>query len=263
MPALSGVERGDLGWGVGRERRVDVPDARDDVAFVVDAVEPLVLAHEPVPVVAALGVVLADADHGPGQRDLVRPGRVVAQGAAAGLHHGGAGGGGGQVDEAGDRSRVPALAEQAAGADEDLAVAVLEEARHPRHPVAAGPRPLEPAVDDLEAGAVDVLPQLLERVLRAGDGRTGDQQRVQVGHGVLEVLEREGGRAGLLVDDAREVGGQRGGGALVVAEHEHAEALAQVAVLGLHDLGERVASSPRCARAPGRRGCGRGGCRAW
>ena len=233
------VEGGDGRRGVRRERRVDVSHARDDVALGVDAVEPVVLAHEPVPVVAALGVVLADADHGPGQRHLLRPGRVVAQRAAAGLHDGGAGRRGREVDEAGDRARVPALAEQATSADEHAAVAVLEEPRHPRHPLAAGPAALEAAVDDLEAGVADVLPQALQRLLVPGDRRAGDHQRVQVGGLVLEVLQRERGRPGLLVDDAVEVGGQRRGGALVVAEHEHAEPVAEVALLGQHDVGQR------------------------
>ena len=79
------------------------------------------LAHEPVPVVAALRVVLADADHAPGERDLLEPGRVGPQRTPAGLHDGGAGRRGGEVDQPGDRPGVPALAEQSAGADEHLA----------------------------------------------------------------------------------------------------------------------------------------------
>ena len=181
-PGVDGVEVGDRRRGVRREGGVDVRDAGDHVALDVDAVEPLVLADEPVPVVAALGVVLADADHAPGQRDLLRPVRVRAQRAAAGLHDGGAGGRGGEVDQPGDRPRVPALAEQPARADQDLAVPLLEEPRHPRHPVAAGPGALLGPRGEVRVVRRDVLLQRLQRLGRPGDGPAGDEQRVQVGH---------------------------------------------------------------------------------
>ncbi len=57
------------------------------------------------------------------------------------------------------------------------------------------------------------------------------------GVGVLdEAVEDEARGSGLLVEYAGEVGGQRGGGVLVVAEHEHPHPLAEVEVLGVDDL---------------------------
>ena len=83
--------------------------------------EPGVLAHQPVPVVAALGVGVGDTDQRPVDRDLLRPQRVGAQRPAPGLDDAGDRGDSGDVGEAGDPLGVPALAEQGAGADQHLA----------------------------------------------------------------------------------------------------------------------------------------------
>ena len=114
-------------------------DPVDDVAVGVDAVEPLVLAHQPGPVVVALGVRLRDAHDGPVGGDLVRPRRVGAQRPAPRLDDGRQGGRGGEVDEGGDAAGVPPLAEEAAGADEDLGPAGLEERGDVGDPGARGP----------------------------------------------------------------------------------------------------------------------------
>ena len=98
------------------------------------------LAHQPVPVVAALGVGVGDADQRPVHRDLLRPQRVGPQRPAPGLDDAGDRRDRRDVREAGDPPGVPALAEQCPGADQHLAVAVLEVRRHQPDPVAALPR---------------------------------------------------------------------------------------------------------------------------
>ena len=138
---VDGVEVGDRGRRERRERRVEVRDPVDHVPALVEAVEAAVLAHQPVPVVAALGVRVGDAHDRPGQRDLLRPGRVGAQRAPARLHDRGGGRHRGEVDQAGDPAGVPALPQQPAGADQDPGAAGLEEAGDHAHPVPARPRP--------------------------------------------------------------------------------------------------------------------------
>ena len=118
-------------------------DPVGDRAVLVDAVEAGVLADQPLPVVGAARVAVADAGHRPGDRDLVLPGRVGAQGATARLHHGRQRGGGGEVDQTRDAAGVPALAEQAAGAHEDLGAAGGEEARDVPDPLTRRPATLE------------------------------------------------------------------------------------------------------------------------
>ena len=117
----------------------------DHVALGVDAVEPVVLADEPVPVVAALRVVLADADDAPRQRDLLGPVRVGAQRPARGSARRRCS----VVAVVRSTRPVTARASQPSPSrprvpTSTLHVALLEEPRHPRHPVAAGPAALEP-----------------------------------------------------------------------------------------------------------------------
>ena len=86
-----------------------------------------VLADEPLPVGGALGMPVGDADDGPDVRHLLGPGGVEPQRPSARLDDRRRGGRRGQVDQRVDAAGVPALAEQRAGADEDPAVALLEE----------------------------------------------------------------------------------------------------------------------------------------
>ena len=247
---MAAVELADRRRHERRERRVEVGDAVDDLAVDVEPEEPGVLAHQPVPVVAALGVGVGDADQRPVDRDLLRPQRVGAQRATAGLDDRGDRGDRGDVGEAGDPLGVPALAEQGAGADEDLAVAVLEVRRHQADPVAALPRTDEGCAASSSpraarpgacrpgsasggshcwnASSVPGAPATVLPVTSIGASRPVSAPSTSaVEHGV--------GRAGLLVDDAGQVGGQGGAGPLVVAEHQHPHPVAEVEVLGAHD----------------------------
>ena len=262
--ALVGVELRDRGRHERREQRVEVRDAVDDLSLGVDAEVAGVLADQPVPVVAALGVLVGDADQRPVHRDLLRPQRVGAQRATAGLHDRGDRGDRGDVGEPGDPLRVPALAEQRSGADEDLAVAVLEVRRDQARPTAGAP------TGRRSAGAVEPAPSgstrsdaarsrsgsqarnAVQRGRGAGDRLAGDEHRVEPAglRGGDQRLEHRVGRAGLLVDDPGEVRGQRRSGALVVAEDQHPHPLGEVEVLVGADLDDGGGLRRRAGQHP-------------
>ncbi len=202
--------------------------------------------------------------------------RVGAQRPAAGLHDRGDGGGRGQVDQPGDPPGVPALAEQAAGADQHLAVAGLEERGHGRHPVRDGPRPgrasrpgRRPPTSSLPASAgsrrsheggerrrVSGEPATVRPVTSSGESssvRGVGQQRLQRGVRRPRLLRRS-------LPGAR----WAGSGTPARGRRAPASGCARRGARARRRRSRRPRRSwPRCGPAPGRPGCGRGGCRAW
>ncbi len=227
------------------------------------------LAHGAQVVGVAARVVLGDADDGPVVGDLVRALGVQPQRAPADLRDGRRGGRAAEVDDDVERRAVPALAEQPAGADEDLRAPRLQPAGEQRHPDAR--RPPDPGGEG-DQGAVavervveqpvgqhvrDERPEGEEVLAAHRDGAPGDQDRAQPRPEVAacEREERQPGRAGgLLLGRLGQRRGRLRGPLLEVAQHGGPQLVAERVRLGLQHVHRRAGLGRRQRADPVDRG---------